>query len=371
MNLLRTPKLIVLNLTSDCNMKCMYCYAAAGEKQEYMSEKVALKTIDEMIRVNGGHKINLLFHGGEPLLCYELIKRIIEYCEKQYCGLVEFYIQTNCVLLDDSITSYLVAHNVKISISVDGNNEKNNACRILSNGQNSIRHIETAMKHVANHNTIVTALAVLNQKNYNDVEQIIDFWVKKGILTFSFNYFIKGGRGNKNSALALNNDELFHATKKIIKSLEKYHDKGIPVIDRNVYFLINTIATRKKRFMCANSPCGAGLNVIGVTPNGDIYPCDDLSGQEQFKLGNIVDMDLETILSNRTMDFFALCSLDNIDGCCECHIKDRCGAGCCSRKYYEEGDLYCVDPICGFYQKVVPYIESAIKGKQIKLEYYL
>lgn len=369
--MLRIPRLIVLNLTSDCNMRCKYCYAAAGENQDYMSEEIALKIIDEMIRINCGRRVKVLFHGGEPLLCYELIKRIIEYCENYYYGLVDFYIQTNCVLLDDDAISYLASHDVKISISVDGNNAQNNACRILNSGQNSIGCIKKAMQSIANHNVAATALAVLNKNNYTDVEQIIDFFVKNGILSFSFNYFIKGGRGHNNSSLALNDEELFETTKKIINVLEGYHYKGIPANDRNVYFLVNMIATKKKRFMCANSPCGAGLNVIGITPNGDIYPCDDLSGHEYYKLGNIKESDIESILSVKMMDYFALCNLNNIDGCHECTIKDRCGAGCCSRKFYEEGDIYCVDPICGFYKKVVPYIENELLHKRINLDYYL
>lgn len=143
------------------------------------------------------------------------------------------------------------------------------------------------------------------------------------------------------------------------------------MIERNVFYLIKTIVTGKKTFMCSNSPCGAGLAVIGATPKGDIFPCDDLSGQEHFKLGNINVTDLDLILDNKLIKYFALCNLNHIKGCRECEIKNKCGAGCCSRKYYENNDIYCVDPICDFYKKIVPYIENELQAKKINLDFYI
>ena len=369
--MLSVPKLVVLNLTTDCNMRCKYCYASAGDYQSYMTKETAIKTVKGLKEINNDGKIKILFHGGEPLLCFDVIKEVISFCEANYKKEdVDYYIQTNCVLLDKEVIAYLKEKDVKISISIDGCDCNSNECRILANGQNSFDIIKKAIDEMNRQNVMINCLAVLNEKNYNDVENIIDFFVENKVYNFSFNYFIKGGRGNENSYLALTNDKLFETTKKIINKLEEYYKKGILLNEKNVFYLVKSIATSKKLYMCANSPCGAGLNIFGITPSGEIYPCDDLSSQKQFCLGNINEKHLKDILESPIINHFACCNYDNIEECKNCELKQYCGAGCCSRKFYENDTIYSRDPICGFYKLAVPYVKELLKQNKITKDIY-
>ena len=120
--MLRVPKLVVLNLTTDCNMRCEYCYASAGDYQSYMTYDTALKTIEELRRINNYETVKVLFHGGEPLLCYDVIEKIINYYKDHgLADKLDYYIQTNCVLLTEDKIKFFKENDVKISISVDGN----------------------------------------------------------------------------------------------------------------------------------------------------------------------------------------------------------------------------------------------------------
>lgn len=369
--MINVPGLVVLNLTTDCNMRCTYCYASAGDNQNYMSVETAIKTVQELKKINKNNSIKILFHGGEPLLCLDVIKQVIDYCEKTYLlNSVEYYIQTNCVLLDEQTIVYFQEHNVKISISLDGHNEVSNGCRILKNKSNSFSTIKHSIDLLNKHNISINCLSVLNKENFLFVEDIIDFFVENKIYNFSFNYFIKGGRGNENSHLALTNEELFEATKKIIDRLDFYYKKGIVLNERNVFYLIRNVVLNKKEYMCANSPCGAGLNIFGITPNGDIYPCDDLSSQPQFCLGNIQKQSLKEILENPIVYHFASCSYENIKECKDCQLQQYCGAGCCSRKYYENDTIYSLDPICDFYKLIIPYVQSLLNENKISKGLY-
>ena len=365
--MLRVPKLVVLNLTTDCNMRCMYCYAAAGDgNNEYMTFDTAVNTIDELRKINKDEIVKVLFHGGEPLLCYDVIQQIIKhYKERNLDKYLDYYIQTNCILLSEEKIKYLDENRVKISISIDGSNCDSNACRVLCSKENSIEIIKKAIDLLNKNNVKINALAVLNKYNYNKVNSIIDFFVENKIYDFSFNYFIKGGRGNINSHLSLTNEEVFEATKSIIDSVVNYYNKGIILNEKNTYYLIKMISTGKKCYMCANSPCGAGLNIFGITPKGDIYPCDDLSSQPQFCLGNINEKKLEEILESKIINYFANCNYSNIEECKNCELQIYCGAGCCSRKFYENDSIYSKDPICGFYKLVVPYIKQRLKNDNL------
>lgn len=368
--MLMVPKLVVLNLTTDCNMRCKYCYASAGDFKKYMRVDTAIKVVDELKLVNGEGIIKVLFHGGEPLLCFDVIQAVVFHCEEKYPGRVEFYIQTNCVLLDEEKVKYFKEHEVRISISIDGCDEITNDCRVLVNGQNGINHIKTSINLLKKYNIQINALAVLNKKNYADVKRIIDYFVMENIYAFSFNYFIKGGRGNDNSDLAIDNDELFETTINILQAVEKYYRQGICLNEKNTYYLVNSVLTNTKKYMCANSPCGAGLNIFGITPDGEIYPCDDLSSQKQFCLGNINDASLEEILNSKIIEYFAYCNYKKIEECKNCNIKSFCGAGCCSRKYYENDTIYSKDPICSFYKRIIPCLQDMIEKNEITRDIY-
>ena len=359
------PSLLVLNLTTDCNMRCLYCYASAGDKQNYMQSKIAIKTIKELKELNKNKTIRILFHGGEPLLCFKQIEEIVDFCKKNYKDGIDFYIQTNATLLTPSIIQYLSKNNIKISISIDGCNETSNYCRVLKNSQNSFHIIQDTINNLNKYQIEYNCLVVLNKHNYKYVEQIIKYFVKHNCTNFSFNYFIKSGRGKTNNNLALTNTQLFTTTKKILHTIHKFYDAGIILTERNTNFLVRTIYSSKKYFMCANSPCGAGLNLLGITPTGDIYPCDDLSSEPLFCLGNIEKSHLKDILNNKKLKYFLNCSYENIEQCKNCTLKNKCGAGCCSRKFFENGNIYTLDPICSFYKKIIPYIEDLIKNNKI------
>lgn len=77
--MLTVPSLIVLNLTTDCNMRCKYCYASAGDKCNYMQAKTSINLITQLHKLKKGQKIKILFHGGGPLFCFSQIKEITEF----------------------------------------------------------------------------------------------------------------------------------------------------------------------------------------------------------------------------------------------------------------------------------------------------
>ena len=64
--------------------------------------------------------------------------------------------------------------------------------------------------------------------------------------------------------------EIFVTTVDMLLEAEK-ETKQSPA--EQIYYLYKMVKTGKKHYMCANSPCGAGLNIFGITPKGDIFPC--------------------------------------------------------------------------------------------------
>ena len=61
---------ITFIVTSDCNLRCKYCYVVAKENNKRMHFSTAKKFIDYLMsdKLNRSKKVVLDFIGGEPLL---------------------------------------------------------------------------------------------------------------------------------------------------------------------------------------------------------------------------------------------------------------------------------------------------------------
>ena len=119
---------LLIQVTQMCNFKCDYCpYSGNGlfdrmHNNKSMSFDTARKTIDFFIdRCRYSQELTIGFYGGEPLLQFDLIKRIVEYTEKKAQGKqVVFGITTNGYLIDNRIISFLKKHRFSLVISFDG-----------------------------------------------------------------------------------------------------------------------------------------------------------------------------------------------------------------------------------------------------------
>ena len=82
--------LLVLWLTSRCNLSCSYCYAGACSQGRDMTFETARKVIDAF----GNRPLKLQFAGGEPTLNFSLAERIMEYTREKHLDVL-FQLQTN------------------------------------------------------------------------------------------------------------------------------------------------------------------------------------------------------------------------------------------------------------------------------------
>ncbi|MCL2757622.1 MAG: radical SAM protein, partial [Coriobacteriia bacterium] len=96
-----------LHLTSQCNMRCGYCYVSQSENR--MSVETVHKAVDLALQ-SGNSRLGLVFFGGEPLLCQDLIQETIRYSTERIredASAKFFYkITTNGLLLDDAFVQY-------------------------------------------------------------------------------------------------------------------------------------------------------------------------------------------------------------------------------------------------------------------------
>lgn len=141
---------LVLMITEECNLRCKYCVYSEDYKstrnhgENKMSINTAKKAVKKYLENFKEVKYKnpfliprIGFYGGEPLLEYDLIKEVVEYCNEIYENDIAFNISTNSILLNDKIIDFLAENKFYLSISLNGDKLENDRLRIFENGKGS------------------------------------------------------------------------------------------------------------------------------------------------------------------------------------------------------------------------------------------
>lgn len=331
-------KALCIHIAHDCNLACKYCFAEEGEyhgRRALMSFEVGKKALDFLI-ANSGNRRNLEvdFFGGEPLMNFSVVKQLVEYGrskEKEYNKNFRFTMTTNGVLLNDEIMDYCNREMSNVVMSLDGRKEVNDHMRPFRNGKGSYELIVPKFQKFAK---------LRGEKDYyirgTFTRHNLDF--SKDVLEFA--------------------DLGFHSMSiepVVAKPEEEYaiREEDLPVILEEYDRLAKEYVKRKKEGKGFNffhfnidlnqgpcvakrlSGCGSGTEYLAVTPWGDLYPCHQFVGEEEFLLGNV-----DTGVTNTQIrDEFKLCNVYAKDKCRDCFARFYCSGGCAANSYNFHGKL--------------------------------
>ena len=360
------PSLAVAKLTEKCNLNCSYCYIEAGcQKKGMMDEKTAIRIVDEFIEMHKDDRLplNYSFHGGEPLLNFEIMKKVTEYA-KPYRDRLTLSIQTNGTLITDEIAEFLKENKIEVGISIDGPQFIQDASRYYLGGKGSFEHVMRGIKILQKHNVSFGAISVLNGLNAKYINETIDFFLENKIYAISFSPIQKNGRGKDDSNYYVDGDTIFEAYKVILDRIiahNKTHDRNEWIAERVLSNLIQSIFFNKKTFMCMDSPCGAARKILGIDVHGNFYACDNFTGDKDFLIGSlekghIKDQLLESPIRKKAA---SRCK-ENIKRCKDCTWRGLCPGLCYSADYYSGVKEEDETEVCSFYKKIIPYLIGRI-----------
>lgn len=331
-------KALCLHIAHDCNLACKYCFAEEGEyhgRRALMSFEVGKKALDFLIR-NSGNRRNLEvdFFGGEPLMNWEVVKDLVQYGrsqEEKYNKKFRFTLTTNGVLLNDEVMEFVNREMSNVVLSLDGRKEVNDKMRPFRNGAGSYDLIVPKFQKLAESR---------NQTNYyvrgTFTHDNLDF--SKDVIHFADLGFqqmsIEPVVGADSEPYAIREEDL-------PKIMEEYDELAKEFIKRKkegrgfnfFHFMIDLeqgpcVAKRL-------SGCGSGTEYLAVTPWGDLYPCHQFVGREDFLLGNVN----EGITRSDICDEFKMCNVYAKEKCRSCFAKYYCSGGCAANSYQFHGSI--------------------------------
>ena len=150
-------KMIVLESTERCNLRCDYCIYNPHykEKRNFGNADMSLQTAKLAIDYLATHssnneKVAISFYGGEPLLRFNFIKDCVDYARRKLEKKdVKLSLTTNATLLSLEAAEYFFKQgNFSITVSLDGPEEIHNSYRKFVNGLGSYKRTLKGLKNL-------------------------------------------------------------------------------------------------------------------------------------------------------------------------------------------------------------------------------
>jgi len=316
------PTALMLSLSNQCNLRCVYCYANAGNSSKILSWNLITKSIDTMftnaIETNK-ENIEVCFHGtGETLVRWETFRKTVNYVlsKKPEAIRVDFSLVTNGTLLDDERIKFLVANNFIITLSMDGTQPVQDKQRPSADGKGSYDDVIKGMKLLVDAKIDFIVRSTITSENIDLMSEFVILCAGLGCPEISFLPFSAVGRG----ATDLSQVTPHSFIENYLLAKKKGRELGITVS------MVGTNISEISSYYCD----AVGYNCV-ISPEGDISACSRVTSADDslasvFIIGNVTESGL--IVNQEKINSLANFNLYSYPECNDCFAKYVCSGGC-------------------------------------------
>ncbi|MCD4756403.1 radical SAM protein [bacterium] len=325
------PINLILSLTSNCNLRCKYCYAFAGDTHD----SIPWETIQQAIKISikasrkvGKKTFKLLFHGGgEATVEWNKLQKATEEVKRLWNNTTKFSLVTNGTLITDKKAKWLKENNFHITVSLDGPKDVHDLQRVKANGRGSFDDCIRGMLFLEKHHVDFSIRATITQNNIHRIKELL-------LIAKAF------GCSLKVEPLTLTG----RATKEMIEVSYKdfflaYNDAKKLADQLGVIFK----STYSHKLITKTEFCAGNGEMFCVLPDGQISSCtrvtrsqDELSNR--FIIGNI-DSNGDFHFDHEKVSFLRGLSIQNFKQCHDCFAKWYCTGGCHHTRLSNNGKM--------------------------------
>ena len=332
-------KALCLHVAHDCNLRCKYCFASTGDfgqGRKIMPPEIAKKAIDFVIARSGvRHNIEVDFFGGEPLMAWDTVTQTVDYArslEEKYNKKFRFTITTNGLLLDEDKRKYINENMDNCVLSLDGRREVNDEFRKTVAGTGSYDTIVPKFKALVDErdpNLDYYARGTFTSHNLDFAEDVLSI-ADAGFDRLS----VEPVTADPGCGYDLTEDDL----PKIEAEYDRLTDIMLERKKEGKPFTFFHFMVDLDQGPCVVKRlrgCGAGYEYVAVTPDGDIYPCHQFVGKDEFKQGSVLDQSFNMDIAQK----FAGMNIYSRPKCQKCWAKFYCSGGCSAANYNMNHDM--------------------------------
>ncbi|MCY0851020.1 radical SAM/SPASM domain-containing protein [Sulfuracidifex metallicus] len=324
------PKVLVFNVTRNCNLRCSHCYSSSGmDHFDDLDIGYWLRAVKEAADMGVKH---ILLSGGEPLARPDL--DII--AKEAYDLGITVELSTNGTMLKgklDKLKKYISY----VGISLDGPEVVHDSFRGV---QGAFRKTMEGIRYSRELGLKTGIRFTLTAKNYSYVDLALDIAKREGLQRICFYHLGYAGRATQN--LDIDNNKRLKIMSHIIDEA-KHADFEVLTADNPVDGVLIYHMTRDDKvldLLRRNGGNRSGERIADISPNGDVYP-------DQFtpvKMGHVSELrkiwdgpsDVLVKLRKRK---------EYLKACSSCPFLDICNGGLRGRAL-AMGDFWGKDPSC-------------------------
>jgi len=314
---------IFINMTRNCNFRCVYCYEEGKYNHDYLSEKNAQKILEFIKELKNSNFfikeysiIRLTFFGGEPLLNKKVLKYIVE--ETKNDDSIYYSLITNGSKIRDIIEIFDPIKNIKlhnipklhIQVSYDGY-PINVKTRLDISGKDTSQLVKDGIKKLFEYNYNISIKSTITPDNFKylpDAYEDIESIYPQGYGTYfpTIDYYNEYPMGYKIEDL---NASMVKLAAKEASYFKKYHRFFFSWFENN-----------------NNKICSAGKDMIAIDTNLDVYPCHGafFENSKDHLIGNLHDEDILNKINNHKNNLLIYapetCQKCNTSICYKCNI---------------------------------------------------
>lgn len=342
-----------LTLVTSCNLRCTYCYQEDDHWKNYRTKKhlawemakTALDYYFKAIVPNNGFA-DIVFYGGEPLLNWVTLKKVVHYT-KAYCAErsipYSFHLITNGTLFTQEKIDYVIDNHIGVSISIDGVGDVHDASRKTRSGSGSFDKIHNALHLFRRRQySSISLSCTLNDTNWRYLKNLVDYAVEMGVLDISLNddYITPHSllQAEERDRIIENFIEFFHYCREKHITPKGFYINRLLAFIKGLGTKVAAPKNQLKPLRCGG--CGYEMNLL---PSGEIKSCPGIQNAigDVHSLEELTNSPYLKILQNRTVV--------KLHECRDCPIRGICLAGCTANAEQSKGDHYAKPTNCEFY----------------------
>jgi len=327
------PISVVWETTLACNMNCIHCGSSAGKSRvRELSTRESIQLCDDLNTL-GTRVISMM--GGEPFLRKDW-EDIALYIRDLNMNVT---IMSNGLIIDNKIITKLRKIDpYAVTISLDGATAETH--NMIRGADESFDGCMKSIDLLTEADLPTTVITTLHKQNINDLPQIRDFLLNRGI-AWQIQMAVPIGRFPQN--LMLSKKEYYSAALFIAATKKKYSIKELPVLGAHNFGYHSQILPNLMLLPWIG--CQAGLTALGIQSDGSVKGC--LSLPDKFIEGNIRKRSLIDIWNDSNLfSYNRGFKVENLENQCrDCTYGKRCKGGCVTVSSSLTGKNHC-NPYC-------------------------
>ena len=344
-------RLLFWETTTKCNLACAHCRRLETNETAIMdlSTKQAKNLIEQLADLgkNQPQMPVLVFSGGEPL-CREDLFELVDHSQKN--GIISA-LATNGTLIDSDTAKQIKKSGIsRVAVSLDG---------ATADVHDSLRQLDGAFEKALNGIKLLSKEKIpfqinvtLTKHNAGQLKDIYELAKSLGAVALHIFMLVPVGCGQTLSEEDILSAQQYEQKLVEISALENLGELQVKVTCGPHYQRVlkqkglnfqsqgGSVPGANKHKQISRG-CLAGIAVLFVAHQGDVFPC----GYLPVKCGNILEEKLSEIWYNSD-DLARMRDSDALEGKCGiCNYRQLCG-GCRARAYAATGNYMAQEPFC-------------------------